>query len=208
MSFLDKIASAVMPPESDEDRANARRVAEAMTSSGDWLSVVLDHHRQIETAFVDAMQQSDASGRHAAVERLAVLLTAHANAEESVLYPELADAGHKAHATMAYEEQAMTKVQMAKLMKLDPMGREWAEKLEHIRGAVLHHMYEEEGTWLPKLQQDLPVGERGRISTRFLEEFDRYVEGGRQDRRQSGIVPPMPSPNGSAQPGHWGAADF
>jgi hypothetical protein len=75
---------------------------------------------------------------------------------------------------MAYEEQAMTKVQMAKLETLDPDSQEWREKLEHIQGAVKHHMYEEEGTWFSELQQSVPATERGRLTQRFLEEFRRF----------------------------------
>lgn len=71
----------------------------------------------------------------------------------------------------------MTKVEMALLEKLDPMGKDWREKLEHIQGAVLHHVYEEEGTWFPELQQQLPVAERPRLTRRFVEEFERYTRG-------------------------------
>jgi hypothetical protein len=106
-----------------------------------------------------------------------VLLTGHANAEESVLYPALVESGEKGHATMAYEEQAMTKVELARLERLDPMGRDWREKLEHIQGAVQHHVYKEEGTWFPELQQRMAAAERPRLTQRFLAEFDRYTQG-------------------------------
>lgn len=177
MSFLDRIASAIMPPESSEDRANARRIAESKTGGGDWLGFVLDQHRQIETLFDRARDSAGAANRQAAVRELATFLTGHANAEESVLYPAMVDAGGKAHATMAYEEQAMTKVQLAKLEKLDPESDEWNEKLEHIRGAVLHHVYQEEGTWFPELQQTVPANERAMLTRRFMQEFERYAGG-------------------------------
>lgn len=175
MSFLDKLAAKIMPPESAEDRDNARRVAQSLAGNGDWLALVLDHHRQIEQHFSRALTAPDAGSRQTALRNLQVLLTGHANAEESVLYPALADHGGKAHATMAYEEQAMTKVQLGMLERLDPMGQEWREKVEHIQGAVLHHVYEEEGTWFPELQQNLPAAERARLTERFREEFERYA---------------------------------
>lgn len=177
MSFLDKLAASVMPPESQKDRENARRVALSLAGQGDWLAIVLDQHQQIERDFSRALTAPDASSRQTALKRLQVLLTGHANAEESVLYPALADIGEKAHATMAYEEQAMTKVQFGLLEKLDPMSKEWRDKLEHIQGAVLHHVYEEEGTWFAQLQQNLSAADRPRLTQRFLEEFDRYTHG-------------------------------
>lgn len=183
MSFLDKIASKVMPPESDEDRANARRVAEAATNGDDWLGIVLEQHRQIEAAFAQALSGNDANNRMASLKRLATVLTGHSQAEETVLYPAVVACGEKAHATMAYEEQAMTKVQLALLEKLDPMSQEWREKLEHIQGAVQHHVYEEEGTWFPELQQNLPTGERAMLTRRFVEEYEKYA--GSQGTRPS-----------------------
>jgi len=177
MSIFDKLASRIMPPESAEDRANARKVAQSLAGDGDWLAIVLEQHRQIEALFTQAMIARDGAARLAALKRLAVVLTGHANAEESVLYPALADGGEKGHAAMAYQEQAMTKVEMALLEKLDPMGQEWRDKLEHVQGAVLHHVYEEEGTWFAELQQHLPVAERPRLTRRFVEEFERYTRG-------------------------------
>ena len=51
MSTLDKIIAAVTPPESEEARVKARADAEAIARPGDWLSHILDHHRQIEALF-------------------------------------------------------------------------------------------------------------------------------------------------------------
>ena len=185
MSFLDKFAARMMPPESDEDRAAARSVARSLAGDGDWLAVVLEQHRQIEEQFDRALNAADARARTAAVKELGVFLTGHANAEESVLYPALAEAGEKGHAAMAYEEQAMTKIEMALLEKLDPMSEEWRDKLEHIQGAVLHHVYEEEGKWFAELQQHVPPAERTRLTRRFVEEFERYTRG------QSQALPPV-----------------
>lgn len=187
MSFLDKLAAAIMPPESDEDRANARSIAESLAGQDDWLALVLDHHRQIEQHFSRALTAPDGGSRQTALRHLQVLLTGHANAEESVLYPALADHGGKSHATMAYEEQAMTKVQLGLLETLDPMGEEWREKLAHVQGAVLHHVYEEEGTWFAELQQNLSATERDRLTRRFREEFDRYAGEGAPARDESGM---------------------
>jgi hemerythrin superfamily protein len=175
MSFLDKIASTVMPPESEEDRLTARRNAEVLAAPDGWLDPILDHHRQIEDAFGRALRGAQSEDRRAALQALAVLLTGHANAEESVIYPALAASGEKADAGMAFEEQAMAKIEMAKLEALDPLGDAWREKLEHIQDAVQHHVYHEESTWFPKLQQSLPESRQARLTERYYEEYSRYV---------------------------------
>jgi hypothetical protein len=73
---------------------------------------------------------------------------------------------------MGYNEQAMVKMQMALLEKLPPMSQEFTNELEQIEGAVLHHMYEEEGTWFLELQQK--AESQATLTRRFREEFERY----------------------------------
>jgi hypothetical protein len=175
MSIVDKVVAAVTPPESEEARKAARDKARAAASPGDWLSLVLEHHMQIEHAFAEVKSATTVSARLAAQKTLAVLLTGHSNAEESVLYPALAAADEKSHATMAYAEQAAAKTQMGLLEKLAPMSQDYLDKLEHIRGAVAHHVYEEEGTWFIELKEKVPAAEQNKLTQRYTEEFDRYV---------------------------------
>jgi hypothetical protein len=175
MSILDKVVAAVTPPESDEARAEARAKAQSSASPGDWLSMVLEHHRQIEAAFAAVKAATTAATRVYAQKELAVLLMGHSIAEEAVLYPALVAADEKSHATKAYTEQSAAKTQMGLLETLPPMSQDYLDKLEHIRGAVAHHVYEEEGTWFFELKEKLPAAEHTRLSQRYEEEFSRYV---------------------------------
>lgn len=175
MSFLDKIVAAITPPESDETRLQARARARAEAVQGSWFSLVLDHHDRIEQAFADVKASQDGQTRLAKQRELQLILTGHSNAEEAVLYPEMAAAGHKSHAGLGYEEQAMTKVQMALLEKIDPMTQDYLDKLEHIRGAVTHHMYQEESDWFRELQSEIPESRQAHVAQRFKEEMERYV---------------------------------
>jgi hemerythrin superfamily protein len=187
MSLIDKVVAAVTPPESDQARKEARAKAQAAAGAGDWLSLVLNHHLQIESAFAAVKATRDAASRVAAQKKLAVLLTGHSNAEESVLYPALVRADEKSHASMAYTEQAAAKTQMAELENLAPMSQDYLDKLEHIRGAVAHHVYEEEGTWFPELRSKAPAADQIKLTQRYKEEFDRYVgsDGAWEERRAS-----------------------
>lgn len=177
MSFLDKIASTIMPPESAEDRANARSVARAVAGQDGWLATILQHHQQVEAAFAQARGAAGAEEKRTALKRLATLLSAHANAEEAVIYPLMTVEDQKAHAAMAFEEQAAAKTQLALLETIHPESQEWQDKLEHLEGAVLHHVYSEEGTWFPKLLQELSPEQNQRVTARFAEEFQRFSGG-------------------------------
>lgn len=175
-SIVDKIVSAVKPAESPGDRAEARRKARTSSAHGDWLSLILDHHIQLEDAFARTRSPKDFS-RAAALKHLGILLTGHAIAEESAVYPALAAIGAKGSASHAYDEQATVKMQMAELEKLNPESREFIDQLELIRQAVTHHMYEEESAWFPELKQKMSAENQERVTRRYREEFERYVGG-------------------------------
>lgn len=173
MSIIDKALAAVTPPESDQKRAEATAKARAAAAPGDWLSLALDHHDDIRAAFAACKAASGAADRTAAQKRLALALNAHVVGEEVVLYPALAHAGEKAHATLAYTEQAAAKVQMGELEGLSPTSKDWEDKLGHIEGAVLHHIYEEESGWFLELKEK---GDRqDRLTERYAEEYGRYA---------------------------------
>jgi hypothetical protein len=105
------------------------------------------------------------------------LLTGHSIAEEAVLYPSLSANSQTGHADLGYSEQAMTKMQMAALEKLDPISQEFIDKLEHIEGALKHHMYEEEGNWFLDLKEKASAEDQEMMTARYTEEFERYVGG-------------------------------
>lgn len=202
MSVLDKVIAAVTPPESADARREARAKARDAAMPGDWLERALDQHLQIETAFESVRLAITAEERIAAQKALALVLTGHANAEESVLYPALARVDEKGHATMAFAEQAAAKIQMGLLESLPPMSQDYLDKLEHIRGAVRHHMYEEEGKWFLEIRAKLSPAQHTVLTERFTEEYERYV--GRidvidEDDAES-AAPLTARPNGNSLP--------
>jgi hemerythrin superfamily protein len=194
MSFLDRIAAAVAPAATDEQRAEARRKAEQLSSSESWLALILQQHKQIESLVNEGLSAQGAESRVQAVRDLERILTGHSMAEEAVLYPEISEHSSKTQAGMAYEEHAMTKVQLAKLEKIDPMSSDWREKLVHIQSALQQHMYQEEGSWLPDLAEKSPAAEKTRMAQRFVEEFERYCGTGSAQHGAGAASPTMRMP--------------
>ncbi|MDB5705467.1 MAG: hypothetical protein JWN66_2583 [Sphingomonas bacterium] len=178
MSVLDKVIAAVTPPESDEARAKARAKAEAAAKPGNWLSTILDHHRQIEAQFAAVKAARDAPSRRAEQQKLGLLLTGHSIAEEAAVYPALAADHQVGHAELAYQEQSAAKMEMGLLERLDPMSEDYLDKLGHIEGAVAHHVYSEEGTWFTELAKSASAGEQALITQRYTEEYERYMGAG------------------------------
>ncbi len=177
MTVLEKVKSAVMPTETEEARSQARTKARAAAAPGSWLGMVIGHHEKIENAFAEVKAARDAAGRTQAQKRLAVLLTGHSIAEESVLYPALAATDQKGHAATAYMQQSEAKTEMAALEKLAPMSHDYLEKLEQIHMAVAHHVFEEEGTWFPVLLKKASAADQAMLAKRYTEEYERYVDG-------------------------------
>jgi hypothetical protein len=173
MSLIDKALGAITPPESEEARAEATRKARAASDGADWLALALEHHDVIRAGFDACRQAQGARARTEAMHALGRVLNGHAYAEEVVLYPAMAKAGEKGHAGMAYSEQTTAKMQMAELERIDPADEAWADKLEHIRGAVLHHVYEEEKIWFPELKAD--YDDQAFLTRRFREEAERIL---------------------------------
>jgi hypothetical protein len=175
MSIIDRFIAAVTPPESEEARFEARKKATGAAMPGDWLDQILQHHMDLEDAFADVKACADGTSRAEALKQLGVLLTGHAIAEEAVIYPAMADEAQKGHAGMGYDEQALVKVQMALLEKINPMTKDFIDKLEHIEGAVKHHMYQEEGNWFLELKESASVADEAMLTQRYAEEYERYV---------------------------------
>lgn len=147
----------------------------AMAEPGDWLSLALEHHDQIRSAFVVALQTPPGGGRISALKGLAMVLNGHSLAEEVVLYPALADLDED-QAKTAYDEQTEAKIQMARLEKTDPRSEDWGVLLEEVQGAVLAHMAEEETTWFVELKQS--DENQAKLTARYKEEFERYTRTG------------------------------
>lgn len=174
MAIIDKVVAAVTPMESEAARREAHAKARTAAAGKDWLGQILDHHEQIEDGFAAVKAAGDAAARRAAQLDLAILLNAHANAEEAVIYPALIHFGHKAHGTAGYAEQAGAKANLGELEYLDPLSPEFLDKLEHVHGAVAHHVYEEENDRFLDLKQ-LPSAAQQRLTDRYAEEFERYT---------------------------------
>lgn len=174
MSLIDKVVAAVAPP-SEKNRQEARAKARAAAEPNDWLSMALQHHLQIESAFEAVKNASTAETRRTAQRELVLLFTGHSIAEEAVLYPAMAEYGEKGSAGASYTEHAGAKTNFGLLEYIDPMSQDYIDKLEHLRGAVVRHVYEEEGTRFPELKQKLAGRDQERLTQRFREEFERYM---------------------------------
>ena len=177
------------PPRAKKPDVRRTKPPGAPPSPGDWLALVLDHHESIDAAFLLVKEATTAAEQVAAQKKLGILLTGHSVAEEAALYPALSSAGENSHAVKAYTEQSAAKLQLGLLEKLTPLTQEYLDKLEHIRGAVAHHVYEEESDWFLDIKRNLPGAEQDRLTARYREEFSRYLGAAAESSRRGHAQP-------------------
>jgi hemerythrin superfamily protein len=176
MTVSDKLMAAIKGLTSERDRQEARARATAEAGDDDWLAMVLAQHRRVEAAFAALMQSTDSEAKRRAEEQLRLLSTAHANAEESVLYPGLAHMGERSKATASYGEHALYKMNLGELEFLDPMSKDYADKVEYLWQATRDHICDEEGKRFPLLKQKTPPAQQEVMTRRFKNEFESYLQ--------------------------------
>jgi hypothetical protein len=191
MSLLDKVVAAVTPEPDDNEIAAARAQLRASGHAVAWIGMVCDHHDAIDAAFTAVRGATNAQAQRAAQKRLATLLSGHSLAEEGVLYPALALHDHQVHATAAYTQQSAAKVQVAALEELEPLSSDYLDKLEHLRAAVVHHVFEEETKWFPELRDGCDAAIHARLSQRYSEEASRYFGSDGGTTAPSGVGGPL-----------------
>jgi hypothetical protein len=176
MSIFTRIFAAVVTlPEGEDARGDARRMAHAVSTPGDWLSQAVEHHEGLEQAFANVWLALDCTSRTSAFKQLGILLTVHSIAEEAVIYPALAMRRDKSMSFEAYDEQALIKVQMAVLDRLNPMSRPFIDKLASLERMVMDHIYAEEGKRFLDLKRVVSSYDQAIMTERYAEEYDRYA---------------------------------
>lgn len=147
--------------------------------SGDVVELILEDHRLFE----DLLRQlRDASSDRVAVrDALAAVLVAHAEAEESKVYPKL----RKRSAVGAHEaehgEEEHAEGHEALLAVLELKGTDtdaFADAVEKLSGVINHHLTEEELTILNPAREEIGDRVRAELGLAFATERNRQIDSG------------------------------
>ncbi|NUT93417.1 MAG: hemerythrin domain-containing protein [Saccharothrix sp.] len=136
----------------------------------DVVDLILDDHRRFEELFRQLRDRE--SDRPTLLGELAALLVAHAEAEESEVYPALkrykrVDDEEVDHGA---EEHAEGHQALLALMEVaDTSSEEWESKLEELVEALNHHVDEEERTILNDARSEVPDDRRAELGQAFLD---------------------------------------
>ncbi len=134
----------------------------------DVVELILRDHRTMEDLFRE-MRSVDAD-RAAALRRLADLLIAHAEAEETQVYPALRRYRNVDDEDVEHSVEEHTEGNEALLALLEveePGSEEWDERLEDLVQAVSHHLDEEERSLINDTRENVGAERRAELGREF-----------------------------------------
>lgn len=166
--FIGAAASALLPM--------TEAVAQTAAAGGDWFSMVKQQHTMIAMSLDEVTaENASPSARKAALNKLAYQLTAHATAEENVIYPALAMNGMTEGSDQLYMQQAHAKVKNAQIDmddKKDSSANDWLSTVKALQAAILEHAKQhEEADLFPKLQSKLSAAQNKMLITGYAKMF-------------------------------------
>lgn len=128
------------------------------TTGRDPFEVLIQDHRTIEDLLTDLEHsaQDAVFTRHHKLLRLKRRLSAHALAEEDVLYPMLSEQAHDPEeAQRLYREHGAMKVHLYALESMAKDDPQWQARVGELRSLVEEHVRHEEDVDFPKLRSAL-----------------------------------------------------
>jgi len=151
-------------------------VAQAESAGGDWMAMVKAQHGAIAKTLDQLVAAKGDAPPRDVVERLVYQLTAHAVAEENVLYPAMATNGMADQSGQLYDEHAKAKIMLSALhmasMKEGKPLQNWRATATKLQSAILQHAKEhEESAMYPKLQEKLDAKQNQLITASYKQQF-------------------------------------
>jgi len=146
-------ASRIAPPFAGRAIGTMRAM-----SGTDPFDALAQDHKKVLALFgrIEATDHSAVMRRNGLPLQLQRMLTAHALAEEDIVYPMLHDdAQRKEQAKKLYSEHAMVKVKLFELEHKAKDDPTWIDDLRALHRMVAEHAHEEEQIEFPKLRAAL-----------------------------------------------------
>jgi hemerythrin superfamily protein len=156
------VASRMLPPFLAQAAGTARAAA------GRDPFDMLAHDHRIILGLLEDMERSPDNATFTRMQKLLQLkrrLSAHALAEEDVIYPLLHDAaGAVTDVRHLYSEHAEMKIHLHALEQMPKNDPDWARRAGELRALILSHVRQEEEIDFPKLRAALSERETRRMT--------------------------------------------
>ena len=148
-------------------------------------------HKKVEGLFDKFEETKKADAKKRIVDQVIQELEVHAKIEEEIFYPAVRKhLGEEDMLEEAKQEHQQVKEIMRELKKLDAEDEQLEEKFSELVEGVKHHVEEEEGEMLPKVEEsDMDLTEIGDEILERKKELTQQMQG-KASKPKSGRKPP------------------
>ena len=145
--------------------------------SGDVVELILDDHRRFETLL--RQLRDSTTDRDAVRQAFSALHVAHAEAEESLVYPQLRDqhaiSEHEEH--HGQEEHAEGNQALLAVLEITSTDtEEFDDAVEELARVLNHHLTEEELTILNPARESVPEDALAELGVAFAQERNHQID--------------------------------
>lgn len=124
-------------------------------------------HNKVNVLFTELLQSNDPQKIQEYFGQIYKDLTAHAEAEEEVLYPRVRAFYGEADTQELYDEQAQMKRLLEEIRAINPSASEFKDRVRQLMDIVMDHVRQEENTMFAAIRNNLSTVQTEEIATQF-----------------------------------------
>ncbi|WP_315789126.1 hemerythrin domain-containing protein [Fischerella sp. JS2] len=154
MAALSGVVGSAVTQSSDKSDMNVQDV------------IRLDHNK-VNTLFTELLASNDPQKIQEYFGQIYKDLTAHAVAEEEVVYPRVRPFYGQSDTQELYDEQAEMKRMLEEIKAINPSSSQFKDKIKQLMDAVGDHIRQEESTMFAAIRNNLSSDESEQLATQF-----------------------------------------
>jgi hemerythrin superfamily protein len=133
-------------------------------------------HAKVNTLFTELLQSNDPQKIQEYFGQIYKDLSAHAQAEEEVVYPRVRPFYGQNDTQELYDEQAEMKQILDQIKAIDPSSPQFKERIKQLMDIVGDHIRQEESTMFAAIRNNLSTQESEQLSTQFKAAKSKVAE--------------------------------
>jgi iron-sulfur cluster repair protein YtfE (RIC family) len=134
--------------------------------------MLIQDHRAVDDLFerIEKSGENASKTRRQLFDKLRQELELHTQVEERIVYPDFKKhSGVKDFIGEALEEHGEVKKMLQQLGRMEPGEKDWSARLAELKGAVQHHVREEEQKIFPAARREIGEQEADDLARRVRE---------------------------------------
>ncbi|CEJ46881.1 hemerythrin domain-containing protein [Umezakia ovalisporum] len=138
--------------------------------------VIRMDHNKVNILFTELLQSNDPQKIQEYFGQIYKDLTAHAEAEEEVVYPRVRSFYGDSNTQELYDEQAQMKRLLEEIRAISPSTPEFKDKVRNLMDIVGDHIRQEESTMFASIRNNLSTQQTEELATQFKAAKSRIQE--------------------------------